>query len=67
MSDIINISDFKKKKKHEEEVVKGQRPLVISSATEKTCDKKTEYFGDKTDKIRASLEKINRLMAELKS
>ena len=61
MGDVIQ---FKPKK---EGVGAGKPTLYVSHLTGKISDGENRpEFGDRLARIRASLEKINRLMAELK-
>ncbi len=65
MTDVIKMSDYKKKKDLEEDFAKGRQPLFINSG--KATGVKSEDFGDRYQRVKKSLEKINRLMAELKT
>lgn len=75
MNDIINIKDFKerkvKKKEMFDEFGQGREPLYVSHLRGKVTGNKDGKvdpdFGDRLQRIRASLDKINRLMAELKT
>lgn len=78
MADVVDLREFKRKKKQEDELTRGGRtPLYVSHSTGKvtgappSTTPKAESpvqsdFGDRLVRIRASLEKINRLMADLK-
>lgn len=66
---IINLQEYKNKKKLDNDLARGRTPLYVSHATGKISGSKepeNENFGDRLTRIRASLEKINRLMSELK-
>ena len=67
MGDVIDFKKFKKAKQN----VDGDKPtLYVSHVTGKVTGspnpEKTEGLGNRLERIRASLDKINRLMAELK-
>lgn len=71
MSDIINIQEFKNKKLMDDKLAHGRTPLYVSHLTGKVSGNpsgksKEVDFGDRLYRIRTSLQKINRLMAELK-
>lgn len=68
---VVELSSFRKKKETAEEFARGRNPLYVSHDTGKISGSKNakseeENFGDRYQRIKASLEKINRLMAELK-
>ncbi len=68
---VIELSGFRKKKDTAEEFGRGRNPLYVSHSTGKISGSKSaetegENFGDRYSRIKASLEKINRLMTELK-
>ncbi len=69
---VVNITEFRQKKKVTEELSRGRNPLFVSHMDGKVAGsphfKKPDAadFGDRIQRVRASLEKINRLMAELK-
>jgi len=65
---VIDMSSFRQKKAAEQEFGRGRSPLYISHLTGKVTGGKpqTGDFGERLHRIRASLEKINRLMSELK-
>jgi hypothetical protein len=68
MGDVIDLNKFKKAKEN----IEGDKPtLYISHQTGKVTGSpkpsaKMEGSENRLERIRASLEKINRLMAELK-
>jgi len=66
--DVIDLDKYKKNKIIKQELVReGRTPLYVSHLTGKiTGGKKDPEFGDRLQRIRVSLEKINRLMSELK-
>jgi len=70
MSDVVNLQEFKAKKKQTEELARGRQPLFISHKDGKlygSANKETNQDNlDRLTRIRTSLEKINRLMSELK-
>lgn len=69
---IVDLSSFRKKKEIEQDLAQGRRPLFVSHADRKMTgsphlrNPEAEDFGDRLQKIRSSLERINKLMAELK-
>ena len=64
------MSKYKAEKKIKEDLARGRTPLYVSHATGKITgtpnEDKQEDFGSRLARIRASLDKINRLMSELK-
>jgi hypothetical protein len=72
-SQVVDLASFRKSKEVAEELTRGGRsPLYVSHMTGKVTGsphmKRPESpdFGDRLQRIRSSLEKINRLMTELK-
>lgn len=72
-SQVVDLANFRKQKEVAEELTRGGRsPLYVSHMTGKVTGnphmKRPESpdFGDRLQRIRSSLEKINRLMTELK-
>jgi hypothetical protein len=69
---IVDIASFRKKKSTDEELARGRKPLYVSHASGKVTGSphlkgpETADFGDRLSRIRSSLDKINRLMSELK-
>lgn len=65
---IINILEWKKKKHLDELLARGRTPLYVSHATGKITGPGTDNadFGTRLERIRVSLDKINRLMASIK-
>jgi hypothetical protein len=69
---IIDLASFRAKKNVKEDLGKGREPLFISHMDGKLSGSphmkrpEAEDFGDRLSRIKLSLEKINRLMAELK-
>ncbi len=70
--DIVDLASFRKKKEVADNLSHGRQPLYMSHVDGKVTGsphfdgKHTDNFGDRLSRIRTSLEKINRLMAELK-
>lgn len=70
MADIVDLAEWKKRK----ETGENAPPLYVNHSTGKVTGsptpispKKPEYdFGDRLQRVRSSLEKINRLMADLR-
>lgn len=69
---ITYLRDWKQKKKQEEHLAEGRTPLYVSHKNGKITGsahptKHREDLGTRVARIRTSLEKINRLMVELKN
>ena len=69
---VVDIASFRKKKETAAELTKpGRNPLYVSHLTGKATGtpngQDKQDFGDRLQRIRGSLDKINRLMEELKS
>lgn len=69
---VVDFSTFKSKKENEQDLARGREPLFVSHRTGKISGSphfqrpQAEDFGDRLSRIKSSLEKINRLMGELK-
>lgn len=69
---VLDLKAFKEKKNIEDELSQGRTPLFVSHLDGKIKGSphfkgpESEDFGDRMQRIRTSLEKINSLMAELK-
>lgn len=72
MNDIIDFIKYKErkveKKESASEFARGREPLYVSHLTGKVTGKRDPEpdFGNRLQRIRQSLDKINGLMAELK-
>lgn len=72
MTEVTNLADFKKKKAVTDDLTRGGRtPLYVSHLTGKVTGgpesrESNVDFGERLQRIRASLDKINRVMSELK-
>ncbi len=69
---VVDLAQFRKKKQTNEELTKpGRSPLYVSHLTGKATGnpngEEKQDFGDRLQRIRGSLDKINRLMEELKN
>lgn len=69
---ITYLNDWKRKKKIDEELARGRKPLYVSHLDGKIYGSpnkhgKPEEFGTRVARIKSSLERINRLMNELKA
>lgn len=70
--EVVSLANFRKKKETQEEFGRGREPLYVSHLTGKVTGTphmkrpESQDFGDRLTRIRSSLEKINRLMSELK-
>lgn len=71
-SKVVELSAFKAKKEMSDDLARGRQPLFISHMDGKLKGSphlnrpEAENFGDRLTRIKTSLEKINRLMSELK-
>jgi hypothetical protein len=73
-ANVVSLSSFRQKKTEEEGLSRGRKPLYVShkdgkvtgSPHLKTPANKSADFGDRVSRIRASLDRINVLMSELK-
>jgi hypothetical protein len=71
MDNVVDFNKFKQKKDIEQDLARGRKPLYISHKDGKIYgsadpDKQIDTdFGDRTARIKASLEKINKLMNEM--
>ncbi len=71
-SQIVDFGAFKKKKETEKDLAAGRNPLYVSHLDGKIKGSphlnrpEAENFGDRLQRIRTSLEKINSLISELK-
>jgi hypothetical protein len=71
---VLDFTAFKKKQEINQDVARGRKPLYINNdegrvsgtAAGATAQTSGEDFGDRLQKIRASLDRINNLMADLK-
>ena len=69
---VVDLSSFRRKKEIEQDLAQGRRPLFVSHADRKMSgsphlrNPEAEDFGDRLQRIRSSLERINKLMSELK-
>lgn len=71
---VLDLGSFRKKKETKDEFARGREPLFSShletppsrQAGKRDAKKQDADFGDRLNRIRSSLEKINRLMGELK-
>lgn len=69
---VVELSAFRKKKESEKEISRGRLPLHVSHMDGKVTGSphfkrpKSDDFGDRMQRIKSSLEKINQLMADLK-
>lgn len=67
MGDVVSLKDYKKSK---EFTVEGRIPLYISHSTGKISGKPGEVLPDlknRIERIRESLDNMNRILAELKA
>ncbi len=68
---VVSLHQFRQKKELAKELGNGRKPLYLDqkSGTIKTQDDQDENtnFGERLQRIRNSLDRINSLMTELKS
>ena len=71
-SKILSLEQYKEKKEISERLTQGRNPLYVSHLTGKIKDTQNFKspsdldFADRIQRIKASLERINRLMSDLK-
>ena len=69
---VVDFGAFREKKEAEKDLSRGRTPLHMSHLNGKVTGSPhfkrpdADDFGDRMQRIKASLEKINRLMADLK-
>ncbi|RYZ84358.1 MAG: hypothetical protein EOP04_18170 [Proteobacteria bacterium] len=69
---VVDLKNFKRTRELETQIAKGRTPLHVSHIDGKVKGsphlrtQDTDDFGDRMQRIRTSLEKINQLMADLK-
>ncbi len=72
---VLDFSSFRRKKSEEQDLTRGRsKPLYIShkegnvtaTPSGSLSSSTNENFGDRVSRIKASLDRINSLMAELK-
>ena len=69
---VISLKDFRSKKSLEEDFADGRTPLFVSHLDGKIKGSPhlnrgdAEDFGDRLTRIRSSLERINKLMTDIK-
>jgi len=65
-ADIINLAERKRKKEVESSLARGRVPLTSTHLVPPPPSADGDSFADRIVRIKASLEKINILMADLK-
>ena len=73
-SSIVDLASFRQKKEIETQLGQGRKPLYVSHMSGKVTGSPHlkspastgEDFGDRVQRIKVSLEKINRLLGEIK-
>lgn len=71
---IVDLASFRAKKEMEQQLAQGRKPLYVSHLTGKVTGSPHlkspastgEDFGERVQRIKVSLEKINRLLGEIK-
>lgn len=70
---VLDLTKFRQKKETKDEFGRGREPLYSShlnqnrpAAPSKAARGKDDDFGDRLQRIRTSLDKINKLMGELR-
>lgn len=72
-SNVVDLTNFKRTKDLESQLSRGRTPLHVSHIDGKVKGSphfrrpEADEFGDRMQRIRTSLEKINQLMADLKA
>ena len=70
---VVDLKNFKRARELETQIAKGRTPLHVSHIDGKVKGsphlrtQESDDFGDRMQRIRTSLEKINQLMADLKT
>ncbi len=70
---VVDFKNFKRTRELENQIAKGRTPLHVSHIDGKVKGSphlrtnEADDFGDRMQRIRTSLEKINQLMADLKA
>ncbi|RYZ81011.1 MAG: hypothetical protein EOP04_24795 [Proteobacteria bacterium] len=73
VSNVVDLKNFKRTRELETQIARGRTPLHVSHIDGKVKgsphlrNQETDDFGDRMQRIRSSLEKINQLMADLKN
>ena len=73
VSNVVDLKNFKRTRELETQIGRGRTPLHVSHIDGKVKgsphlrNQETDDFGDRMQRIRSSLEKINQLMADLKN
>ena len=71
-SNVVDFSQFKRTRLENDELARGRTPLHVSHLDGQLKGSphfrrpEADDFGDRMQRIKASLEKINQLMSELK-
>ncbi len=71
-SNVVDFSQFKRSRQQNNELAPGRTPLHVSHLDGQVKGSphfrrpEADDFGDRMQRIKASLEKINQLMADLK-
>jgi hypothetical protein len=74
-ANIVDLGSFRRRKVLEQELARGRNPLFVSHLNGKIddglnknakSDAESPDFGDRLQRIKTSLSKINQLMSELK-
>lgn len=69
---VVSLTDFKSKKQIKDQLSQGRNPLFASHLDGKVTGSPhfkrpvAEDFGDRVQRIRTSIEKINKLLGDLK-
>jgi hypothetical protein len=69
---VFSLTEFRQKKSQDSDIARGRKPLYLSHLDGKVTGSphlkgpEAQDFGDRLQRIRHSLEKINSLMTELK-
>ncbi len=71
-SNVVDFSQFKRSRQQDNDLSRGRTPLHVSHLDGQVKGSphfrrpEADDFGDRMQRIKASLEKINQLMADLK-
>ena len=73
VSNVVDLKNFKRTRELETQIGRGRTPLHVSHIDGKVKgsphlrNQESDDFGDRMQRIRSSLEKINQLKADLKN
>lgn len=66
MGEVLYLGRYRREKQAKQDLAKDRTPLYVSHTDHKIYGNGDKNFGDRAQRVRESLEKINLLMAEYK-